>query len=270
MMLALRRKVGIYGALAAIMPKIMLAFTGWFWVGQILNAIRLIILVYFWQAVYAETTSLAGLTLQQTLSYILLARIFLPFIDHDLIWEFGDHLRTGSIAHVLLRPVDFQLTAYVQALAKLLFFLIYQLPQAALATLVFGLQWPADPAQWLAFIISALLGYTSLFFFHWCLACLTFYTTEVWGLGVLISGLTIFFSGSLIPLPIMPDWLRTLVLALPFAQSLAVPLSLLSGVTPLADAPQVWLSQIVWLVGLWLASRVVFRIAIRKVTVQGG
>jgi ABC-2 type transport system permease protein len=141
---------------------------------------------------------------------------------------------------------------------------------ALVATLVFGLRWPADPAAWGAFVISALLGYTSLFFFHWCIACLTFYTTEVWGLGVIIFGTSLFFSGSLMPLAIMPGWLRTLVLSLPFAQSLAIPMSFLSGITPVADALHVWLSQLVWLIGLGVLSRLVFRVAVRKITVQGG
>jgi ABC-type uncharacterized transport system permease subunit len=34
--------------------------------------------------------------------------------------------------------------------------------------------------------------------------------------------------------------------------------------------PHIWLSQAVWVLSLWLASNLVFRIAIRKVTVQGG
>jgi ABC-2 type transport system permease protein len=68
----------------------------------------------------------------------------------------------------------------------------------------------------------------------------------------------------------MPDWLRSIANALPFAQSVAVPVSLLSGITPASDALQVWAIQIVWLVGLALVSRAVFRVSLRKVTVQGG
>jgi ABC-2 type transport system permease protein len=51
---------------------------------------------------------------------------------------------------------------------------------------------------------------------------------------------------------------------------IAVPVSLLSGITPLAEAPRLWLIQLSWLLGLLLASRTVFSVALRKVTVQGG
>jgi ABC-type uncharacterized transport system permease subunit len=36
----------------------------------------------------------------------------------------------------------------------------------------------------------------------------------------------------------MPAWLQGLAAALPFAQAIAVPVSLLSGITPLAEAPR--------------------------------
>jgi ABC-2 type transport system permease protein len=101
-------------------------------------------------------------------------------------------------------------------------------------------------------------------------ACLTFYTTEVWGLGVLIGGLSLFLSGGLVPLAMMPDWLRQVVLAIPFSQALAVPINILTGITPLNEVPRVWLSQLLWVIGLWFASNIIFRISVRKVTVQGG
>jgi ABC-2 type transport system permease protein len=74
----------------------------------------------------------------------------------------------------------------------------------------------------------------------------------------------------LIPLVMLPAWLQSIAYMLPFAQGTFVPISLLSGVTPLADAPRLWLIQIAWIIGLYIASRVVFNIAVRKVTVQGG
>jgi ABC-2 type transport system permease protein len=109
-----------------------------------------------------------------------------------------------------------------------------------------------------------------MFFFNWFLACFTFYTTEIWGLGVLVDGMTFFLSGALVPLVMMPDWIRTIVLSIPFAQALAVPVGLLAGITPLRDAPHIWFVQILWILGMWILSTLFFRVAVRKITVQGG
>jgi ABC-2 type transport system permease protein len=79
-----------------------------------------------------------------------------------------------------------------------------------------------------------------------------------------------FLSGALVPLVMMPIWLRSIVLSIPFAQALAVPIGLLTGITPLSEAPHVWFVQILWILGMWLLSSLFFRVAVRKITVQGG
>lgn len=265
-----RRNLSIYAAIFGMIPKLFLAYQIWFWVGLVLSIISMAIMVFFWQAIYAETSSISGLELEQTLQYILLAFIFAPLANNDLVWEFGSNLREGMIIHHLLRPINFQGMNYVQSLGSLVTQLAMQIPMVVVAVLLFGLRFPHDIPTWVAFIVSALLGYTVMFFFNWFLACFTFYTTEIWGLGVLIQGMTFFLSGALVPIVMMPEWLQTAVLSVPFAQALGVPISLLTGITPLSEAPQVWLSQIVWIFAMWLISTLFFRVAVRKITVQGG
>ena len=264
------REMRKYMAFMATLPKISMAYQAGFWVGLALNTIGMTILYFFWRAVYGEAESISGLTQQSALNYILLAQIFIILTDSDLIFDLGFSLREGYIIHHLLRPVGFQGMYYAQGLGKLLFSVVLQIPIALIARLFFGLAWPTDPAVWAAFVVSALLGWTVLFFFYWTLACLAFYTTEVWGLGVLVTGLSLFLSGALVPLAMMPDWLSTIVLSIPFAQALAVPLGLLTGITPLSDAPRVWLTQLAWVVGMGVVSMTMFRVSVRKITVQGG
>lgn len=270
MIQALRRTFKVYGAIATIAPKEFLTYRSWFWIGMILNVIAMTIFVFFWKAVYANTSTIGGMDLQQTLNYILLARILTPLTDMNMIFEFGYNLREGAMAIVLLRPLSLQGTYYVYTFTHMVMFLVWEIPMALIATFVFGLQWPTSLAIWGAFLVTAILGRTVLFFFDWILGCLTFYTTEVWGLGVLVEGISAFFSGSLVPLVMMPGWLQTLTHTLPFAQALYAPLSVLTGIVPLSQVWQVWLVQLAWIAGLGLASQLVFHIAIRKVTIQGG
>ena len=270
MISAARRRLSVYAALFGMIPKMFMAYQIWFWVGLVLNIISMAILVFFWRAVYADTSTISGLGLNQTITYIMLAFIFMPLTSSDLVWQFGSDLREGMIIHQLLRPVNFQAMNYVQMLGGLISRLVWQLPMLFFAVLLFDLRLPTGFSTWLAFIVSALLGFKVMFYFNWFLACFTFYTTEIWGLGVLIEGMTFFLSGALVPLAMMPEWLRTAVLSVPFAQALAVPVGLLTGITPLSDAPRVWLVQILWIIGMWIASTLFFRVAVRKITVQGG
>jgi ABC-2 type transport system permease protein len=270
MIQAARRYLSIYGAVFAMIPKMFMAYVIWFWAGLVLNVISMAILVFFWRAIYAETGTISGLAEDQTIRYILLAFIFMPLTANDLVWDFGSNLREGLMIHHLLRPVNFQAMHYAQALGGVATRLVLQLPMLFVAVLLFGLKLPTNLNTWLAFLVSAVLGFTVMFYFNWFLACFTCYTTEIWGLGVLIEGMNFFFSGALVPLVMMPIWLRTIVLSIPFAQALAVPVGLLTGITPLNEAPRAWFIQILWIIGMWLLSSSFFRIAVRKITVQGG
>ncbi len=267
----LRRRAGVYGAFAAIMPKMFLAYSIWVWMQFVVEVIALIIFVYFWRAVYAERSVIAGLDLNQTLSYIILAQIFTPVVHApSTISRFGHLMREGLMAIELLRPLDFQGASYVTNLAEVALSLLLHLPLALIGWLLFRYTVPLDPLIWLAFLVTLVLGNAALFFFDWIIACASFYSTESWGLGVLRFGIGTFFSGALVPLVMMPPWLQGLAATLPFAQALYVPVSLLSGITSLADMPRIWLIQLAYLLVLGLLSRLVFSRAVRQVTVQGG
>ena len=71
MIQTLSRQISIYGAVAASIPKQYLAFRLWFWVGLILGIIEMSILVFFWRAVYAESSTIAGLDLQAVTTRLL-------------------------------------------------------------------------------------------------------------------------------------------------------------------------------------------------------
>lgn len=265
-----RRRAGVYGALAGMVPKQYLAYNLWVWMEFVVQIVAMTIFVFFWRAVYAGSATIGGLTLQQTINYILLAQTLNPLIENRLIFRFGWLIREGYVAVELVRPVDFQARSYVEELTSLLIFLAQKIPLLLLAWLLFGLQLPADLAAWGCFLVSLLLGQALLFCFDWAFACLAFYSTETWGLSVVRVGVAAFFSGALLPLQMMPGWLRSITDALPFAQALYVPVAFLSGITRVADAPRIWLIQLAWLAGLLILSRAAFALALKKVTVQGG
>lgn len=264
-----KRHVLIYGAFAAVVPKIFLAYRSWVWLNLFVQALAMTIFVFFWRAVYVQTNEIGGLTYQQTLNYVMLAQIVGRALRMGVIQNIGQMLREGTIGSELVRPVDFQFANYVRSLAHTVLNLVFNIPLLLLAIL-YGAQFPTDPLVWLCFTISLFLGVTVLFMFDWAFACVAFYTTEVWGVMVLQYGIWQFFSGALLPLVMMPVAMQAIAAALPFAQALYVPVALLSGTVPISEAPQNWLVQLLWLVGMTIASRMIFNIAIRKITVQGG
>ena len=270
MTVTLRRGLRAYGAIAAIVPKMFMAYSIWVWMSWFVQIIAVVILVAFWRAVFSNTATVGGLDLDTTINYLLLAMIFRAGADTGVIYDIGELMRDGRIGLTLLRPVDMQATFYVQNLGRMGLDTLLALPIALFAWLVYGLSLPSDPRVWLAFLVTLLLGNAALFCFDWIIGCVGFYSTEIWGLSVLRYGFGLFFSGALIPLDMMPDWLRAIAAALPFSQALYLPVSILAGITPLSAMPRTWLMQLAYLAVLMMASRLVFARAMRVVTVQGG
>jgi ABC-2 type transport system permease protein len=271
MMKRLARILSIYAAIMTQMPKIFFQYSAWFWAELFGQGLMMGIAYAFWQAVYASASTVGGLTAGETIHYILLAALFAPIVRGSFILNMGGMVRQGTIAIELLRPADFQARMFTEGLAFSLTTLVTQgVPLTLFAVFAFGLRLPTDPRLWGAFLFSYLLGFAVLFCFEWCFACLAFYTTEAWGLHVLREGVASFFSGLLVPLAMLPSWLQTIAKFLPFGQSLYVPVSLLSGLTPLSEAPRLWGVQLLWLAILLPLSRLIFSRAVRTVTVQGG
>jgi len=258
-----------YAALAGMVTKTFLAYNWQAWTRLLQSIIGLVVFVYFWRAVYANSASIAGLALDTTLGYIILARIFRPLGYFDMIFEFSYQLREGGIAELLVRPLDVQLAYYVQGLANLAVMLGQQAPVVLVALLVFHLRFPSDPLTWAVFAVSLLLGRSVMFCLDYMLGCLTLYTTNEWGLNIASIGLTTFFGGGLVPLAMMPAWLQLIVNNTPFAQGVYVPIALLSVVLPLSDAPRLLLTQCLWLAGMIVVSRGFYNVAIRRITIQG-
>ena len=178
----LRRITQVYGAVLAMVPKFYMAYRAWVWAEFIVQIVSMTILVFFWRGVYANSTTLSGLSLAATLNYILIAQMLLPLIENRLIFNFGWMIREGQVAIDLLRPMDFQARFYVDAVGNLGLNLLLKVPLLIIAVVFFGLQLPGDPLMWVVFIIALLLGHAVLFFFDWIFSCLAFYSTETWGL----------------------------------------------------------------------------------------
>lgn len=270
MIAAMQRKFTMYSAIAAMAVKRRLVYSLWFWSDFISTIGMMVIYIYFWRAVYSQTQTLGGLAYDQTITYILMARILAPLVETRMIFGFGFMIREGGVAMELTRPMDFQSRFLVENLAETASFLVMRIPVFLIAWLLMGMQLPTDPGLWAAFFISLVLGILVIFLFDWSFASLAFYTTETWGLSALRLSIGSFFSGALIPLAILPGWLQSIAVVLPFAQTISVPVSFLSGISTLADAPRVWGIQLAWLFGLLIVSRLIFNRAVRKITVQGG
>jgi ABC-type uncharacterized transport system permease subunit len=98
----------------------------------------------------------------------------------------------------------------------------------------------------------------------------SFWIMETTGLFVMYRIVSLFFSGGLVPLWLMPGALRLVAEAMPFQAITYLPLAIYLGRVSGTATLHALAVQAAWVVALALAGRLVWSRALRRVVVQGG
>jgi len=189
--------------------------------------------------------------------------VFTPFG-----WE--NRIREGTLAMDLMRPIHpiFGDIAYFSGWKVVV--IILWLPLAILLAWIFKptIEFTAMKAIvffiaiWGAFLIRTMV--VSL------LGMITFWTTRVSAIFDLYFGLELILSGRLVPLTLMPQWVQTLSIYLPFKYTFFFPIDALVGNM---STRELWMGigmQIFWItLGASFLS-VVWRAAIKQFSAVGG
>ena len=127
-----------------------------------------------------------------------------------------------------------------------------------------------DISKFLLYLLSLMMSYLFSFYMNVCFGFMAFFLKNLWGFNIIKSGILRFVSGAVVPLALMPDGLRQVLEWMPFSSLCYTPVMIYMG--KYADT-QVLLRlglQLVWVVSFYLFSKLIFSIAMRHVTVQGG
>ncbi|MNG07490.1 hypothetical protein D3C84_907930 [compost metagenome] len=120
------------------------------------------------------------------------------------------------------------------------------------------------------FIVSTLLAILLGSQIDLIIGVLAFYFKYTFGLRMMKGAILALFTGALIPISLFPDWLRFIADVLPFKYMVYVPVSVYMGTLSWADTITAILIQLGWLVGIMAFIRVIWAVALRKVTINGG
>jgi len=231
--------------------------------------------IQLYRAFYFEHAGSFPMELDSLVSYIWLRQAFLALLN---TWTFEKELfgivLDGNIAYELCRPASiygmwFVRTAAVRlSRASMRFWPILMV--ASLLPDPWGMNLPASPAAFAAFLLSMLLGLClasalALIVYFSC-----FYTISADGIRAVLTPVSDFLSGGIIPLPFMPDWLIPFVHYAPFSSVLSAPLRIYSGDISGAALTETLLLQAFWLVVLIAVGWIMQTKGLKKLCVQGG
>lgn len=237
----------------------------------VLNAIVMIFVnISIWKAIYEEEEALDGVQFKIVATYIVLSFLMQVVYMMDEYFIEGK-VRSGLISSDLLKPINFNLYIFSYNLGTTCFRLLMQLaPALVLSIFLFNLLPPFSTAMFFYFFVSAVLGYLVLYNLNYIVWMSSFWFYWTFSLVTIKDAAVMIFSGALIPLWFMPQWLIDFIKLTPFDSIFYTPIRVYLGMLPQNEILESMARQGVWVIILFALGRLLWKAAAKKLVVQGG
>lgn len=260
-----------YRAVAVRAFRRYATYRGATFAGAVTNTVFGFVYAYVFLAVHEAVGTVDGFDARQTVTYVFGAQAFLMMTGAFGDREISERVRTGEIAADLYRPVDFQGWWLAHDLGKSAYLAVFRgVPPFLVGWLVLDLAVPATVSTWFAFGLTTVLGVVLAFAVRFLANLSAFWLLDGRGVVALTAMAQTFLAGHVVPLYLLPDGIEPLVRLLPFAGITALPVEVFIGAHGGADLAAVVAHQVVWLVVLLGAGRMLLAAARRKLVVHGG
>ena len=226
-------------------------------------------------AFYSHVSNNVDISLKDLITYVWLNQAFLKLIylrvnDAYML----DSIKNGTVAYELCRPYDLYFWWYIKFLAdKYASVLLRFLPIIVMGFFLpepYKLQLPVSFMSFILFIITLILGSFIICGILMIIQSISFFTTEGKGISDVIFIIGDLFTGSLLPLPLMPKIIQHIGLFLPFRLISDLPFRVYSGNIGINSAIECVGLQLIWIVVLIVLGELIMKKALKKVCIQGG
>ncbi len=231
--------------------------------------------ILMFSAFYKENPASFPMDFSALSSYIwlqqaLLAAFMLWFWDKDIFNMISD----GTLAYELTRPADVYWMWFTKnAASRISAALLRCFPILIVASLLpkpYGLSLPASPMAFMMFLVTGILSFLSVVSLCMIIYAGSVYTISPKGLMMVVSAVSELLSGSLIPIPFMPEWLQRILYFTPFAAMQNLPLRIYGGDIAGTEMLCSVLLQIFWLFVMIISGRMLLLRGLKSAALQGG
>ena len=242
-----------------------LAYRADFWVNAFLGfAAELGIAWFTWQAIFRESGSeeIGGRNLDDTVLYYVVVLLVAKLVRSPFGGggDVSEEIYSGALSRYLVYPLGYFPFKYAQFLGSLL--------PVVIQTVLFGAVFPFVLTRAHAQIgpLGLAMGLVSLLvanFLHYLMAyaiqALAFWADNVWNLIVGLRLVTGILGGAVLPLSVLPDGVRSALMATPFPYLFSEPVAVVLG----ERSPAAWAGSLAvalaWCGAFALVAAAVFR-----------
>ncbi|MBD3249321.1 hypothetical protein GF336_04715 [Candidatus Woesearchaeota archaeon] len=261
--------LGKYYHIGKINLQNSLAYIIDFFISSGLVIMIMLILIALWRVLYQDRNIIAGFTLAQMIWYLVITEsiVFMPL--RGIIREIEGEIKSGKIAYQLNKPYNYIAAKFFSKIGFAL------LRWAIIFTAAVFIAWIfVGPIQLNIYgvffgIISIFLSFVLSFLIACCIAIMAFWLEEVFGLYFMYDKMRFILGGFLFPLDILPLWLQIPARYLPFSAILYYPAKLFVDFSPEFMA-KTFFFQLSWILVLIILVSILYRIGIKKVSINGG
>lgn len=238
------------------------------------GGIKVMVLTAFYRA-----TVTAPMTLAQAIDYVWLGQALFTMLPWSADPELARMARSGDVAYERLRPLDTYAAWYARAVARRTATpLLRAVPMVLMAGVLFpligwsawALEPPSSAAAVLLFAVSIALVIALSAAVSTGMDVLTVATLSDRGVNMLVGPFIIVLSGSLVPLPLFPDWLQPVLRNQPFAGLMDTPFRIYSGHLAGRVATIALARQAIWVIVLVILGRALMERVMSRLQTQGG
>jgi viologen exporter family transport system permease protein len=239
--------------------------------GAITNTFFGFLRAYIFSALYESRADVAGYTLADILAFTFIAQSMVTLVGLIGWWPIAESIQSGDVVSDLSRPYDYQAAWLAQEYGRALVHLLTRsVPCVAVGALFFSIPLPTDPLVWLGAAASLVLAIAVSFGWRFSLNLTAFWLTDHRGIAGIALMIAMLLTGFMLPLGMWPDRLREVVMLLPFAAMVSIPIDVILGKLHGVDLLAALALQALWALVMLGLGRLVLIAALRKLVVQGG
>lgn len=244
-----------------------------FFIGEIFFCF---VMYFIWKAVFlsSDQSTFMGFSLVDMTLFLFLTNITGFFVGTDSSYAIGEEIRDGSIAMRLIKPIKIDLSLLFMELGnKIILITMVFLPVIigieTWRTVTLG-AFSFNISHFLLYLFSAFLSFLLSFYLNLAFGYLAFFLMNLWGFNILKESILRFLSGAIIPIAFLPIGLQEVLKILPFASLSYTPVMIYMGKYTGLEALYNIGIQVFWVIAFFFICKLIWRIAIKHVCVQGG
>ena len=199
---------------------------------------------------------------------------FVYFFPLDSNKNMIAQIEQGNICYELVRPMklynNWSVTLFAEKVAKTVLRFLPVLVFAILMPTGYGIELPSSVGAFFLATFNLVVSGMLIVSMNMVCYCLLFKTMSSLGIFSIYSTIASLLGGSMIPIPIMPQWAQNILNFLPFRYTSDLTFRTYVGSIDIQSALIQTLIQIAWLVFFVILGKLLMKRCLKKVEVQGG